>query len=385
MADLRLTGYLRPDGRAGIRNHVAILPVDDLSNAVCENVAKVVPGTLALPHHFGRLQYGDDLDLTFRTLIGNGSNPNLAAVVVVCIEPNWANKVAEAIAKTGKPVEAYSIERFGDLKTLAAASRTAQQFLQDATEIQRQPIERSQLTISIKCGESDTTTGLGSCPTVSQVVDRQVKDGGTVIFGETTELTGGEHLIAARCADETVRGAFQSFYDGYIEEVERSKANLLGSQPTEGNIRGGLSTIEEKALGNIAKTGTVPVVDALEMAVTPTRKGLNFMDSSSAAAEFITMMGAAGAALHLFPTGQGNIIGNPVVPTIKITANPLTARTMSEHIDLDVSGLLWREYNLREAGERLMRVIDRTINGRLTCAEALGHREFVFTKLYRSA
>jgi (2R)-sulfolactate sulfo-lyase subunit beta len=174
-------------------------------------------------------------------------------------------------------------------------------------------------------------------------------------------------------------------YEGYIAEIEASGANLLGSQPTQGNIRGGLSTIEEKALGNIAKTGTVPVVDALEPAVRPIRQGLNFMDSSSAAAEFITLMGAAGAVIHLFPTGQGNIIGNPTVPVLKITANPLTARTMSEHIDLDVSGLLWREYTLREAGDRLMALIDRTANGRLTCAEALGHREFVLTKLYRSA
>jgi (2R)-sulfolactate sulfo-lyase subunit beta len=174
-------------------------------------------------------------------------------------------------------------------------------------------------------------------------------------------------------------------YDGYIAEIERSNANLLGSQPTEGNIRGGLSTIEEKALGNIAKTGTVPVVDALEPAVRPTRQGLNFMDSSSAAAEFITLMGAAGAVLHLFPTGQGNIIGNPIVPVIKLTANPLTAATMSEHIDVDVSGLLRRDYNLDEAGRRLLAVVDRTVNGRLTCAEALGHREFVITKLYRSA
>jgi len=385
MAEQRLSGYRRPDGRAGIRNHVVILPVDDLSNAVCENVARAVPGTLALPHHYGRLQYGEDLDLTFRTLIGNGANPNVAAVVVVCIEPNWAQKVADGIAKTGKPVEAYSIERFGDLKTLAAASRTAQQFLQDAGEIQRQPIERGELTISIKCGESDTTTGLGSCPTVSQVVDSHVNDGGTVIFGETTELTGGEHLIAERCASQEVKKAFQRMYDGYIEEVERSKADLFGSQPTQGNIRGGLSTIDEKALGNIAKTGTVPVVDALEPAVTPTRRGLNFMDSSSAAAEYITLMGAAGAVLHLFPTGQGNIVGNPVVPVIKLTANPLTARTMSEHIDLDVSGLLWRQFTLRQAGKRLLELVDRTINGRLTCAETLGHREFVITKLYRSA
>ena len=385
MANKSLTGYRRADGRAGIRNHVVILPVDDLSNAVCESVARTVPGTLALPHAYGRLQYGEDLELTFRTLVGMGANPNVASAVVIGIEPNWTNRIVEGIAKTRKPVEGLSIERFGDLKTLSNAARVAQQFLQDTSELQREPIERHELIISIKCGESDTTTGLGSCPTVSQAVDRHVNSGGTIIFGETSELTGGEHLIAARCADEQVRAHFQAMYDNYIEEIESSGANLLGSQPTQGNIRGGLSTIEEKALGNIAKTGTVPVVDALEPAVAPGRKGLNFMDSSSAAGEFVTLMAAGGAVLHLFPTGQGNIVGNPIVPVIKITANPLTARTMSEHIDLDVSGLLRREYNLSEAGDRLMALIDRTINGRLTCAESLGHREFIITKLYRSA
>ena len=385
MAEQYVTGYRRPDGRAGIRNHVVILPVDDLSNAVCEAVARTIPGTLALPHSYGRLQYGDDLELTFRTLAGTGANPNVAAAVVIGIEPNWTNRIVEGIARTGKPVEGFSIERFGDLKILSAAARVGQQMLQDASELEREPIERQELTISIKCGESDTTTGLGSCPTVSQVVDRHVNVGGTVIFGETSELTGGEHLIAARCADEQARRRFQAMYDAYIEEIESSGANLLGSQPTQGNIRGGLSTIEEKALGNIAKTGTVPVVDAIEPAIAPTRKGLNFMDSSSAAGEFITLMAAAGSVIHLFPTGQGNIVGNPIVPVIKLTANPLTASTMAEHIDLDVSGLLWREYTLREAGDRLMALIDRTMNGRLTCAESLGHREFIITKLYRSA
>jgi (2R)-sulfolactate sulfo-lyase subunit beta len=385
MAEQYVTGYRRPGGRAGIRNHVVILPVDDLSNAVCESVARTIPGALALPHAYGRLQYGKDLELTFRTLAGMGANPNVAAAVVIGIEPNWTNRIVEEIARSGKPVEGFSIERFGDLKTQSAAARVAQHMLQDASELQREPIEREELTISIKCGESDTTTGLGSCPTVSQVVDGHVNSGGTIIFGETSELTGGEHLIAARCADEQVRRRFQAMYDAYIAEIESSGANLLGSQPTQGNIRGGLSTIEEKALGNIAKTGTVPVVDALEPAVVPTRKGLNFMDSSSAAGEFITLMAAARAVLHLFPTGQGNIVGNPLVPVIKITANPLTARTMAEHIDLDVSGLLWREYNLHEAGDRLMALVNRTINGRLTCAESLGHREFIITKLYRSA
>jgi (2R)-sulfolactate sulfo-lyase subunit beta len=380
-----LTGYRRPDGRVGLRNYVVVLPVDDLSNTVCENVAKTVPGVMALPHAYGRLQFGEDLELTFRTLIGNGANPNVAAAVVIGIEPNWTHRIAEGVAASGKPVEGFSIERFGDLKTLAAASRTAQMMLQDATELVREPVERQEVLISIKCGESDTTTGLGSCPTVAQIVDRHAGDGGTVIFGETSELTGGEDLIAARCATDDVRARFQAMYEDYVGMIEASGADLLGSQPTQGNIRGGLSTIEEKALGNIAKTGTVPVVDALPPAVAPTKAGLNFMDSSSAAAEYITLMGAAGAVVHLFPTGQGNIIGNPVVPVIKVTANPLTARTMSEHIDLDVSGLLWRQYNLKEAGDRLMAIIDRTIKGRLTCAEALGHREFVLTKLYRSA
>lgn len=385
MAEQHLTGYRRPDGRVGVRNHVVILPVDDLSNAVCDHIASTIPGTLSLPHAYGRLQYGEDLDLTFRTLIGTGSNPNVAAVVVVGIEPNWTNLVAEGIAKTGKPVQGFSIERHGDLQVLAAGARAAQQFMQQASEMRREPITREELMISIKCGESDTTTGLGSCPTVSQAVDRFVEAGSTVLFGETSELTGGEHIIAGRCATDAVRARFQAMYDDYLAEIESSKANLMGSQPTQGNIRGGLSTIEEKALGNIAKTGTVPVVDALEPAVAPTKRGLNFMDSSSAAAEFITLMGAAGSVIHLFPTGQGNIIGNPIVPVIKITANPLTARTMTEHIDLDVSGLLWRQYVLREAGDQLMALIDRVANGRLTCAEALGHREFVFTKLYRSA
>lgn len=382
----RLTGYRRENGTVGIRNYTVILPLDDLSNAAAEAVAKVVPGTLALPHAYGRLQFGPDLDLTFRTLIGTGCNANVASVVVIGIEPNWTDRVVQGIAKTGKKVHGFSIERHGDLETIAKASRVAAEFLQDDSEKHREPVERSEIVLSVKCGESDTTSGLGSCPTTSEAVDRWVDAGGTVFFGETTELTGGEHLIAERCVNDAVREKFQFIYDDYIAMVERTGANLLGSQPTQGNIRGGLSTIEEKAMGNIAKTGTKPVVGALAAAEAPTSgPGLYFMDTSSAAAECITLMAAAGAVVHLFPTGQGNIIGNPIEPVIKLTANPTTAETMSEHMDLDCSGLLRREYDLAAAGDQLMAVIDRTTNGRLTCAEALGHREFVMTRLYPSA
>ncbi len=385
MANQGLTGYRRANGAVGIRNYVVILAVDDLSNAAVEGIAALVPGTIAIPHAYGRLQFGEDLELTFRTLIGTGANPNVAAVVVVGIEPSWTDRVADGIAVTQKPVERLSIERNGDLNTIATGARIAARLLQDASEIQRTPVERHEVMMSIKCGESDTTSGLGACPTTSQAVDRTVLAGGTVLFGETTELTGGEHLIANRCVSDPVRDKFMAFFNDYLATVEAQGVDLLGSQPTQGNIRGGLSTIEEKAMGNIAKTGSVPVVDALEPAVAPSVQGLNFMDTSSAAAECITLMAAAGAVIHLFPTGQGNIIGNPIEPVIKITANPLTAATMTEHIDLDVSGLLRRDYGLKEAGDQLMELIDRTINGRLTAAEAIGHKEFVITKLYRSA
>ncbi|MED0717530.1 UxaA family hydrolase [Aeribacillus composti] len=381
----KIWGYRRENGRVGIRNHVVIMPVDDISNAAAEAVAKIVPGTLAIPHAYGRLQYGPDLDLFFKTIIGNCSNPNVAAVVVIGIEPNWTNRIVEEVQKTGKPVAGFSIERYGDLSTIEKAARTAQKFLQDASEIRREPVELSEILVSIKCGESDTTTGLGSCPTVGNVVDRLIDEGGTVLFGETSELTGGEHIIAERCATPEVKQKFLSLYQNYVEEIASKGVDLLGSQPTEGNIRGGLTTIEEKALGNIEKTGTKPVVDALGPAEAPVKAGLNFMDTSSAAAECITLMAAGGAVVHFFPTGQGNIIGHPIVPVIKLSANPITVSTMSEHIDVDVTGLLKREYNLQQAGDLLLDILIRTINGRLTAAETLGHREFVLTKLYRSA
>jgi (2R)-sulfolactate sulfo-lyase subunit beta len=381
----RLTGYRRSNGSVGTRNFVAVLPVDDLSNAAAEGVASLVPGILALPHAFGRLQFGEDLDLTFQTLIGVGSNPNVAAVVVIGIEPNWTNRIVEGIAKSGKPVEGFAIEGSGDLKVIEQASRLAKSYLQNASELRREPVDRSEIVLTTKDGESDTTTGLGSCRITAYLSDRWVEAGGTMIFGETSELTGGEHLIAERCIDDEVRARFQGFYDGYIEMIEATGANLLGSQPTQGNIAGGLSTIEEKALGNIVKTGTAPIVGALAPAEAPTRAGLHFMDTSSAAAECVTLMTAAGGVVNLFPTGQGNVIGNPVQPVVKITANPRTAALMADHMDVDCSAMLTRGRSVEEAGDELIDVVERTINGRLTAAEALGHREFTLTKLYRSA
>jgi (2R)-sulfolactate sulfo-lyase subunit beta len=380
-------GYRRENGRMGIRNHVVILPLDDLSNAACEAVANNIKGAIAIPHPYGRLQFGADLDLHFRTLIGAGCNPNVAAVVVIGIESQWTGKVVEGIKASGKPVEGFWISGNGDTATITEASKSAYKMVKHASKQQRVSAPLSELWVSTKCGESDTTSGCASNPAVGNAFDRLYEIGSTLVFGETTELTGGEHLVEARCRTPEVKKKFREMFDRYQGVIERNKtSDLSDSQPTKGNIAGGLTTIEEKALGNIQKIGKKCIVDGvLDKAETPTIPGLHFMDSSSAAAEMVTLCAASGFAAHLFPTGQGNVIGNAILPVIKLCANPRTVRLMSEHIDVDVSGLLRREETLDSAGEKLIDSLLRTANGELTAAEILGHREFVMTRLYESA
>ncbi|MCX7245232.1 MAG: UxaA family hydrolase [Burkholderiales bacterium] len=387
LKDATFMGYRRENGRMGIRNHVIILPLDDLSNAACEAVANNIKGTVAIPHPYGRLQFGADLELHFRTLIGAGCNPNVAGVVVIGIEPQWTGKVVEGIKKSGKPVEGFWIERNGDTATIASASKAAYTMMKHASKQQRVSAPLSELWVSTKCGESDTTSGCASNPAVGNAFDKLYEIGSTLVFGETTELTGGEHLVEARCRTPEVKKQFRAMFDRYQDVIERNKtSDLSDSQPTKGNIAGGLTTIEEKALGNIQKIGKKCIVDGvLDKAEVPAMKGLHFMDSSSAAAEMVTLCAASGFAAHLFPTGQGNVIGNPILPVIKLCANPMTVRTMSEHIDVDVSGILRREETLDSAGDKLLDALIRTANGELTAAEILGHREFVMTRLYESA
>ena len=389
MSQATIQAFRRDNGRVGVRNHVVILPVDDISNAACEAVANNIKGTMALPHAYGRLQFGEDLELHFRTMIGTGANPNVAACIVIGIEPEWTKVIVDGIAKTGKPVAGFSIEQNGDIATIAAASYKAKEFVHYASELNREECPMSDLWVSTKCGESDTTTGLSSCPTVGNMYDKLLPQGIYGVFGETSELTGAEHICARRAANEQAREKFMRTWQAYQDDVieAHKTSDLSDSQPTKGNILGGLSTIEEKALGNLEKIGrTSTYIDVLEPAEAPAQgAGLYFMDTSSAAAECVTLMAAAGYVIHTFPTGQGNVIGNPIVPVIKISGNPRTMRTMGEHIDVDVSGVLQRKMTIDQAGNALIDSIRRTSNGRYTASEALGHREFVMTKLYRSA
>ena len=252
-----------------------------------------IKGTLAIPHAYGRLQFGEDLDLHFRTLIGTGANPNVAAVVVIGIEDQWTKIVTDGIAKTGKPVTGFGIEGTGDIGTIEKASRVAKDYLQWASELQRERHGVADQRVSTKCGESDTTTGLASCPARSAacMTTGRFPHGIYGVFGETSEITGGEHLARERAINKKVGDKWYKVWKAYQDDViEAHKTDdLSDSQPTKGNIAGGLSTIEEKALGNLEKIGReCTYIDVLEPAEAPAKgPGLYYMDTSSAAAECV--------------------------------------------------------------------------------------------------
>ena len=308
-SSLTVQAWRRENGRVGVRNHVIILPVDDISNAACEAVANNVKGTMALPHAYGRLQFGEDLDLHFRTMIGTGVNPNVAAVIVIGIEPEWTQVIVDGIAKTGKPVEGFSIEQKGDFETIRQASWKAKEFVHWASELQKEECPLTDLWVSTKCGESDTTTGLSSCPTVGNMYDKLIPHGLYGVFGETSEITGAEHICVKRAATPEAGEKFMKIFQAYQDEViEQFKtSDLSDSQPTKGNILGGLTTIEEKALGNLEKIGkSVSYIDALGPAEAPEKgRGLYFMDTSSAAAECVTPDGCGGIRHPHLPHGAG--------------------------------------------------------------------------------
>jgi len=228
--------YRRENGRVGVRNHVAILPLDDISNAACEAVAAHIHGTIALPHAYGRLQFDADLALHFRTIIGTGANPNVAACIVIGIEPNWTQQVVDGIATTGKPVAGFWIEGQGDIATVAAASRKAKEFVHWASAKVREECAVTTLWVAAKCGESDTTTGLASCPSVGAMYDKLVPLGLYGCFGETSELTGAEHLAAARAASPAVAEKFMRTCSAYQKDVieAHKTSDLSDSQPTKG-------------------------------------------------------------------------------------------------------------------------------------------------------
>lgn len=375
---MKFMGYRRADGRVGTRNYVGIIATVACSNEVARAVAAQVKGAVAFSHQQGCCQTPPDLERVTKALIGLGSNPNLAAVLLVGLgcEGTDVERVAQAIAATGKPVQVIGIQdEGGGAKTTAKGVLMAQQMAVEASRVQRVECSTADLVLGLKCGSSDTTSGLSTNPALGVSVERLVKEGGTAIMGEVTEFIGAEHLLARQCKDEAVGRQVLDLVDRMEQRVRATGVDMRGGQPTPGNIKGGLTTIEEKSLGAIAKAGSAIVQAVYEYGECPTVKGLVVMDSPGREPELLTGMAAAGATVIVFTTGRGAPQGFPFVPVIKVTGNEKTWERMRDHMDMSVHGVMDGDESLLQAGERIYEKVLETASGVETKAEVSGYAQ----------
>lgn len=373
-------GYPRENGTFGVRNDVAVISIMDNCNPVTRAIADAVHGTLPITTLFVRGQYGHDLEVTLETLAGMGRNPNIAGVVLVGLEPYTTEEVARRIRPSGKPVESVTLQPGGTINAIAEGTRLALRLATRASSIRRQPCPVSALTVGVECGGSDTTSGLTCNPVIGRMADRLIDDGGTVIISETSEFFGAEHLFAERAADPAVGKAFTEMVLRLEREALSRGMDIRGTNPTPDNIRGGLSTIEEKALGAMAKSGTRPLRGVLTYGQAPASPGLHFMDAPAPAVENLTAFAAAGCQLIFFGTGVGNPIGNMVTPTVKVSGNVNTLRTMPENIDFDASGILESGMKVADIGDRLFAYAVEVASGTRTSSELLEVRETAISR-----
>ena len=375
----RINAYRRSDGSVGIRNHLAVISTVACANVVAEKIAQEVEAAVACTHPYGCDQLGADVRLTFRTLSSIGKHPNVGAVLVVGLgcEEIDAQELAEEIAKSTKPVEFMNIqETGGTAAAVYSGAAICQKLVNELKETGPALVDRQELIIGLECGGSDYTSGIASNPAVGIVTDMITAYGGKVIFGETTELMGAEQILLERVASAADRKYMLDKISAIEWEATKMKVDIRGAQPSPGNIAGGISTIEEKSLGAICKTGKSPIVSAVDFGAAPTVPGLTFMDTPGNDLLCTCGLVAGGANLVLFTTGRGTPMGFPTAPVVKITANQVTARKMRENIDVDVSAILSGTISVEEAGQMIYQAMLDTAGGRLVAAELHGHREF---------
>lgn len=375
-------GYKRPDGQVGTRNYVGIIPSVFCAERVAEQISALVPGAVLLRHPLGCSQVGEDLEITGRTLIAMGRHPNLAAVLVVGLgcERFTPDELAAGIAVSGKRVEKVVIQEEGDsLAAVERGARLAKEMVAQCARMERTAAGISKLVVAVKCGGTDATSGIAANPAVGSMSDMLIDRGGSVIFSEVTELLGAEHLLAERAVDEKAR-------KDILDTVGRTEQRLraAGSDPrfanrsaliSTGNFDGGVSTVAEKALGNIYKSGSRPIRGVLPYAVPAKEAGLYLMDSPGHDGEVVTGMVGGGAQVVVFTSGRGTPTGFPFVPVIKVTGNSRTFEKMRENIDLDASPIIDQGVPIDAIGEEIFQSVLETASGTMTKAELLGHGE----------
>ena len=382
---MKFQGFLRPDGRVGIRNHILILPTVACANETCRIIAENLPEAVSLVNQNGCGEVEINRRITQTVLSGLAVNPNVFGTVMIGLgcELNQIDDMAKIIrSKTNKPLEALLIqEEGGTLNTINKGIRIAQDLITEASSCEREPFDISQLTVGIECGGSDSTSGLVANPVAGRLSDLIVALGGTAMFSETTEIIGAEHLLAERAATPQVRQKIFEIVEKRENQLKTVNEDVRSGQPSPGNKAGGLSTIEEKSLGCIHKGGTTPVMEIVDYARFPKKKGLVIMDTPGYDVLSVTAKVAGGCQLIIFTTGRGNPVGNPIAPVLKVTANKDTFDKMRDNIDLYFGDVLEGKRSINDVGDELLEQVVRVANGRRTKAEVYG---FGFTETVMS-
>ena len=372
---MEFMGYVRPDGKVGARNYVGVIPSVTCANDVAQAICRQVMGTVSFLHHQGCCQMPPDLERVTDTLISLGKSPNLASVLVVSLgcEGTDHERMVKEIAATGKHVEIIHIQELGGVsKAIQAGTDIARRLVIEASGLQRQPVDVSNIVMAIKCGASDTTSGMASNCVIGYVADKLVDLGATVIFGETTEFIGGEHLLARRAVSKEVGDKIFKIVNDMETRAKAIGCDMRKGQPTPGNIAGGLSSIEEKTLGAIVKSGTRPIQGVLDYPEYVTnQKGLWIKDTPGREPEILTGMAATGAQFMMFSTGRGAPQGFPCMPVVKICGNPITYPRMEQDMDLNAGLIITGDKTIEQVGEEAFAKALRTLSGEMTKNEAV--------------
>ncbi len=377
-------GYRRKDGRAGVRNHVLVLATVGCANAVVDFIGNRLPEVVAISHVYGCSQIGEDFYQTRRVMEEFAAHPNVGAVLWVGLgcETMPTLEMSDQLASRGVTVQHLVIQDEGGSRATAARGLgIARELMQEVSKAVREPVPLSELTVAVECGGSDAWSGVTANPAVGVASDLLVAAGGTVILSEVPEFIGAEHLLAARAADESVACQIVEATLRREREANRMGVDMRGAQPTPGNMAGGLTTIEEKSLGTIFKGGSTPVREVLPYAHRPTQHGLVIMDTPGNDVESVTAMVAGGAQVVVFTTGRGSPTGCPIAPVIKVATNSAMYRRLKDDMDVDAGAVISAGESLASAGGRIWDEILAAANGKLTAAEAWGHKEFAISAI----
>ncbi len=373
---MKFHGYRRPDGLAGIRNHVLILPTVGCASETCRIIAGLAGGAVSLANQNGCGEVEGNRRLTQTVLAGLAANPNVYGTILVGLgcELNPVDDMAAIIqSKTSKPLFKIVIQgEGGTVNTIRKAVKLAERLAADAANCRPEEMDISELFLGIECGGSDATSGLAANPVMGYVSDCLVDLGGTAVFSETPEIIGAEHILARRCKTPAMGKRILQMCRDLEESLKKINEDLRSGQPSPGNREGGITTLEEKSLGCIHKGGTRPISEVVECAQRPTQKGLIYMDTPGYDLLSVTAKVAAGCQLIAFTTGRGNPIGNPVAPVLKVTANRDTYCKMNDNMDMDLSPVLMGEKTIEQMGRMVLEEIVRTADGKKTKAEIHG-------------